>query len=192
MFRNAHGRNNLLSFLALRIRENSLLPVPTQSGGMEIIMSKIKTYAKNILIALLTGALSALISMGDMQSFDALVKPPLTPPGFLFPIVWTVLYTLMGIGLTRVQLSDAPKDVILKSTLLYYVQLFFNFFWSIWFFGFNFFLFSFIWLTALLVFIILMTINFYKADRIAGLLQIPYILWVTFAGYLNFMYFILN
>lgn len=157
-----------------------------------IIMNKFKTYAKNILIALLTGALSALISMGDMQSFDTLVKPPLTPPGFLFPIVWTVLYTLMGIGLTRVQLSDAPNDVILKSTLLYYIQLFFNFFWSIWFFGLNFFLFSFIWLIALLILIILMTVSFYKADKLAGLLQIPYILWVTFAGYLNFMYFILN
>ena len=155
-------------------------------------MSKIKTYAKNILIALGVGALSSLLTMGDMERFGTFTKPPLAPPDFLFPIAWTILYTLMGIGISRVQLSDAMPEIKIKSGFFYYIQLFFNFFWSVWFFKFNFFLFSFFWLLALLFFIVLMTLNFYKADKIAGLLQIPYILWVAFAGYLNFMYFILN
>ncbi len=155
-------------------------------------MNKIKTYAKNILIALGIGLLSAFLTMGNMDSIDSFIKPPLSPPDFLFPIVWTILYTLMGIGLSKVQLSNAPSNTIIKSTLYYYIQLLFNFFWSIWFFNFNLFLFSFIWLLIMEFFIVLMTLNFYKADKTAAYLQIPYILWVAFAGYLNLSYFLLN
>ncbi len=155
-------------------------------------MSKFKTYAKNILIALAVGFLSALLTRGDMESFNTLTKPPLTPPDIVFPIVWGILYTLMGISLSMVQLSPGPKALIQKSTIYYYIQLFFNFFWSIWFFKFQFLLFSFLWLLAMLFFIIVMTVNFFRINKIAAYLQIPYILWVTFAGYLNFMYFLLN
>ncbi len=155
-------------------------------------MSKLKTYAKNILIALAAGFLSSLLTRGDIESFNSLIKPPLTPPDIVFPVVWAILYTLMGTGLSMVQLSGAPARIVNKAAFNYYIQLFFNFFWSIWFFKFQLLLFSFIWLVIMLFFIVLMTINFYKASKTAAFLQIPYILWVTFAGYLNFMYFLLN
>ena len=144
-----------------------------------------------VIIPLLVGGLSALLSMGGMREFENITKPPLSPPGWLFPVVWTILYILMGIASYIISESELAFR---KTTALwvYLVQLFFNFFWSIIFFGFGWYLFAFIWLLILWLLILLTTVLFYRISKPAGLLMIPYLLWVTFAGYLNFAIFLLN
>lgn len=144
-----------------------------------------------VLIPLLVGGLSALITMGSMENFSSLNKPPLSPPGWLFPVVWTILFVLMGIAsyivLERGSFAEA------RTALFFYgVQLFFNFFWSIFFFNFELYYFSFLWLLALWVLIIITAVLFFRISKPAGYLMIPYILWVTFAGYLNLGIAILN
>lgn len=153
---------------------------------------KTKVYIFSALFPLIVGGLSALCTSDNMKNlFNEIIKPPLSPPSWLFPVVWSVLFVLMGIGSARVYLSPASKNRT-SAIRLYLINLFLNFFWSIIFFNFRAFLFAFIWLLALLLIIILMTVRFYKAERISGLLQIPYILWVTFAGYLTFAIWFLN
>lgn len=153
---------------------------------------KTKVNIFSVAFPLIIGALSSLATSGNMQTlFDEIVKPPLSPPSWLFPVVWSVLFILMGIGSARVYLSPDSQNRT-SALYLYLANLFLNFFWSIIFFNFRAFLFAFIWLLALLAVIILMTVNFYKCDRMSGLLQLPYILWVTFAGYLTFAIWFLN
>ena len=120
-----------------------------------------------------------------------LQKPPLSPPGIVFPIVWGILYALMGIGAARIYLAPESRERT-RSLLLYFVQLMFNFFWSIIFFNFQRFGFALIWLLVLWVLILRMILAFRRVDKTAALLQIPYLLWVTFAAYLNFGVWRLN
>lgn len=148
-------------------------------------MQKAKPYIVSILIALAVGGLSALFTMGNMDIYSQIVKPPLAPPGFIFPIVWVILYVLMGISAAKVYLKGG-------NLFFYVIQLIFNFFWSILFFNFEEYLLSFVWLVFLWIFIVLMIRDFAKTDKKAAYLQIPYLLWVTFAGYLNLMIFLLN
>ncbi len=144
-----------------------------------------------IAIPLIVGGLSALFTMKSMEDFKALNKPPLSPPGWLFPVVWTVLYILMGIASYLVHTSNKPARS--KTALTVYgIQLAFNFLWSIIFFSVKAYLFAFIWLIVLLALIIINAVLFYRIDKRAGYLLIPYILWVTFAGYLNFAIYLLN
>ena len=145
-----------------------------------------------ILIPLAVGGLSALLTRGSMQSFNMINKPPLSPPGILFPIVWTILYTLMGVASYIVYVSGSADGTKRVALTLYAVQLFFNFFWSILFFNMEAYLAAFVWLVILLVFIIATSVLFYAIDKKAGYLMIPYILWVTFAGYLNLAIYFLN
>lgn len=152
-----------------------------------------KIQWKNLITAislpLAVGALSAWITKGGMASFELINKPALTPPGWLFPVVWTILYVCMGIASYLVVQSGQSNQTALA---LYALQLGFNFFWSIWFFHFEWYLFSFIWLIALWILILLTTIAFYRIRHAAGYLMLPYLLWVSFAGYLNWMIFRLN
>ena len=153
----------------------------------------IKNYAISILIALAVGGLSALLTSGNMDLYSEIAKPPLAPPSILFPIVWTILYILMGISSALVYGKKEEKTDEVKNALIFYgINLFLNFFWSIIFFNMRAFLFSFIWLIALWVVIVVMIIRFYRISPVSGLLQIPYLLWVTFAGYLNLAIFLLN
>lgn len=145
-----------------------------------------------IAIPLLVGGLSALISNSAMDDFMKLDQPPLSPPSWLFPVVWTILYTLMGVSLYLVLVSDAEQRVISTSITLFTIQLIFNFFWSIWFFNFGLFFFAFAWILALLVLIIAMVVVFSRASKLAAYLNIPYILWVAFATYLNLGIALLN
>lgn len=149
-------------------------------------MKKWKVYLTSILLTFLVGGVSGLISRGAMQEYAGLVKPMLSPPAWIFPVVWTILYILMGIGVARVYIKTEEVPTI------YIAQLFFNFMWSIIFFNFGAYLFAFIWLIALIILVIIMTVRFYRVDKLAGLIQIPYILWLLFAGYLNFMVYMLN
>lgn len=156
-------------------------------------MKNFKTYLIAILIPLAVGGLAALLTSGNMMLYDEIVKPPLAPPPILFPIVWTILYILMGIGSARVYLKKEamPKEVT-SALKTYALQLGFNFFWSLIFFNLRAFLFAFIWLIALWGLIIIMLFQFYKIDKIAAIINIPYFLWVTFAAYLNLAIYILN
>ncbi len=151
---------------------------------------KIKPYVISIAIALAVGALSGFLSMEGMENFETFNQPPLSPPGILFPIVWTILYTLMGISSAIVWQKGKGRNG--RALFIYALQLAVNFFWSLIFFNLNAFLFAFIWLLLLFVLIVLMIIEFYKIDKTAAYLQIPYLLWVSFAGYLTFMTYLLN
>ena len=138
------------------------------------------------------GGLSALFSRGSMEVFSALNKPPLSPPGWLFPVVWTLLYTLMGIASYLVVASNSSKQTIRKALLPYGIQLAVHFFWPIFFFNYSRYLFSFVWLVLLLVLIVWTMVRFYPISKAAGELLLPYLLWVIFAGYLNLGTYLLN
>ncbi len=151
-----------------------------------------KTYALWILLAEAVGGLSGWLTREGTKIYNATVEqPPLSPPSVVFPIVWGILFALMGIGAARVYLSP-PSAMRTRGLLLFLVQLAFNFFWSIIFFNLQNFGFAFVWLMMLWVLILWMILTFYKVDKWAGLLQIPYFLWVTFAAYLNFGVWMLN
>ena len=153
-------------------------------------MIKIKSLVISLLISLGTGIVSGLLSMGSMESYAQLNKPALSPPAFLFPIVWGILFTLMGISAYMIYESDCKNR---KNALAVYVaQLAVNFVWPLIFFNAQAFLFAFVWLIILWALVLAMIILFIRCKPIAGYLQIPYILWLTFAGYLNLMVYILN
>ena len=165
----------------------------------------------SILIPLAVGTLAALLTKDSMMAFSALEKPPLSPPGWLFPVVWTILYTLMGIasylaliavpetvapssgsGITAntgMALDDAATYPAIRA---YTAQLIFNFGWSLIFFNLGWYLLAFFWLVILWVLILVTTVRFYRLSPLAGLLMLPYLAWVTFAGYLNLGIYLLN
>ncbi len=152
-----------------------------------------RIYIISVAISLGVGIVSALLTRGNMNIYEEVSTPPLSPPSFLFPVVWTVLFVLMGISAAMVLTTGTSPLVKRKNSLsVYGASLFFNFFWSIIFFSLRAFLFSFVWLVGLLALIILTIVKYFKINRTAAYLQIPYALWVTFAGYLNLGIFILN
>lgn len=152
-----------------------------------------RNFIVSVAISLGVGILSALLTRGNMNIYEEVCTPPLSPPSFLFPVVWTVLYVLMGISAAMVYNTRTSPLARRKEALtLCYVSLFFNFFWSIIFFNIRAFLFAFVWLLVLLALIILTIVKYYKINKTAAYLQIPYAVWVTFAGYLNFGIWLLN
>lgn len=149
-----------------------------------------KKLAICIAIPLGLGIISGLITRGGMEDFEALTKPPLSPPGILFPIVWSILYTLMGISsYIVVESGCSAKGASIKA---YGLQLAFNIVWPVIFFSFKMYLLAFIWLLVLLLLVIVTTLLFYSCKKWAGYLMIPYIIWLLFAGYLNIAIYILN
>ena len=151
-----------------------------------------KTYAFWIALAEAVGAFSGWLTRKSVKIYNAAVKqPPLSPPSIVFPIVWGILFILMGMGAARIYLSPASKARS-RSLLLFLVQLAFNFFWSIIYFNLQAFGFAFLWLIALWILILLMILSFREVDQPAAWLQIPYLLWVSFAAYLNFGVWLLN
>ena len=140
-------------------------------------------------IPLAVGSLSALLTQNSMETFNSITKPGLAPPGWLFPVVWTVLYILIGIASYLVLTSGKPNNYALT---VYGIQLVFNFFWSIIFFNLELYLFAFIWLVLLWLLILKTTLLFYQISKPAGYLMVPYLLWVTFAGYLNLSIYLIN
>jgi len=145
-------------------------------------MSKIKIYVKSILFPLLVGTIIGILTSSSMD-YGSLVQPPLAPPAILFPIVWTILYTLMGIS-DGILTANALHDD--TSKFIYYFQLFVNALWSIIFFTLKWRFFAFLWIILLAVLIIWMIREFYKKNKLSAYLQIPYLLWTLFATYLNF------
>lgn len=149
-----------------------------------------KALIISILISLGVGTLSGLLNKEAFEAYSQFAKPPLAPPSIVFPVAWTILYFLMGISAYRVFVSD---DVNRRNGLIIYgIQLFVNFAWPFIFFGAQEFLFAFIWLVLLAAAVASMIFVFYKIDGKAGLLQIPYLAWLIFAGYLNMGVYLLN
>ena len=144
-------------------------------------MSKFKVYTKSILFPVLIGGIVGLI-ISKFIDYNSLEKPFLAPPSIAFPIVWTILYILMGTSYGILK-SNSLTDNDINS--IYYSQLFVNALWPIFFFVFKWRLFSFFWILLLIVLVIIMIIQFYRKNKISGLLQIPYLLWILFASYLN-------
>ncbi len=151
-------------------------------------MSKFKIYAKSILIPLVLGGVVGFLISGSMN-YDSLNQPPLSPPAILFPIVWTILYILMGVSYGILE-SNNQVDNSIK--YIYYAQLIVNLLWPIAFFVLEWRLFAFIWILLLDVLVLAMVIKFYKANKLSGALQLPYLAWVLFASYLNLGTYLLN
>lgn len=153
---------------------------------------KWKTYAFWFLLAEGVGALSGWLTRDGMEVYkEELTKPFLSPPGIVFPIVWVILFALMGIGAARISLSQPSRERS-RALGLFLLQLAFNFLWSIFFFNLQWFGFALSWLVVLWILILWMTILFRRVDRPGAWMQIPYLLWVAFAGYLNLGVWMLN
>lgn len=151
-----------------------------------------KPYAFWILFTEAVGALSGWLTRDSVELYKtAIVKPPLSPPAIVFPIVWTVLFALMGVGAARIYMAPASATRS-KALRLFLIQLFFNFLWSIIFFNLERFGFALLWLVALWLLILRMTLTFRKLDKLSAQLQLPYLLWVAFAAYLNLGVWLLN
>ena len=142
-----------------------------------------------LVLPLAVGGLSAFLTQDSMKMFETIQKPPLSPPGWLFPIVWTILYLFMGIASYLVLTSSKPNQTALT---LYGIQLVFNFIWPLIFFNRQQYLFAFIWLVLLWILILATIIQFDSISKPAKYFMLPYLLWVTFAGYLNFAIYLLN
>ena len=151
-----------------------------------------KVYGIWIAIAEAVGFLSGWLSRKGMEAYsETVAQPTLSPPMWLFPVAWTILYALMGVGAARVWL--APESAQRRRGLnLFVAQLVVNFFWSLIFFNLQSFGFAFVWLLLLLALVLWMTVVFSQTDRLAAWLQVPYLLWLAFAGYLSFAVWLLN
>lgn len=139
----------------------------------------------SLAIPLLVGMLSAALSSGGMAAYGTMSKPPLSPPAWVFPVAWTILYLMMGLASYYVYVADVDRHDKIVTLRLYGVQLAMNFMWSIVFFAWKLYLFAFIWLIGLWCLVIVGAYRFFMIDRKAGGLLLPYILWLTFAAYLN-------
>lgn len=143
----------------------------------------------NILIPVGLGFIVSLIT-NPSGSYKDMIQPSFAPPGILFPIVWTILYILMGISSYIIEKSN---DSNYKDALsIYYAQLVVNLTWSFIFFMFKSYLLAFIWIILLIVLVIKMIKSFYSISKLGSYLQIPYLLWIIFAAILNFSIYLLN
>lgn len=149
-------------------------------------------WKKLIIITVITfivGSFFSLFTMNSMDTFKDLSKP-INVPGVLFPIVWSILYLLMSISCYLiVQSNDKDKK---EGIILYAIQLVINSLWTLIFFGFGAYLLSFIWIIILLIVVIIMLAKFYNINKIAMYINIPYVLWLLFAAYLNLGIYLLN
>lgn len=141
-------------------------------------------------ITLLVGFLASFFVRSAIPSYNMLQKPPLTPPNFIFPIIWTILYVLIGIAAYLISISNHPEKN--RALFFYFLQLFFNFLWPIVFFNFQNYIIAFAILLILIYLVICTTNAFYKINRIAAYLMFPYILWLLFAAYLNIGIYLCN
>lgn len=141
---------------------------------------------KLILILLITFGIALIPSMIVGNNVDGLTKPALYPPNILFPIVWSILYVLMSISFYIVYREDKSTSKI------YFLQLIVNALWPVIFFGLEFRLLGFLWIILLIVLVIMMFIKFYKINKTAAYLLVPYLIWLFFAGYLNLAFYLLN
>jgi len=145
-----------------------------------------------IVIPLFVGAVAALLTGDSMQVFSMVEKPPFSPPAWLFPVAWTILYTLMGISSYLIIKSEADENAKERAIRLYGLQLLVNFLWPTFFFNLGWYGFSLIWLLLLWLLVVIMILWFWEINRLAAYLNIPYLIWLTFAAYLNWGIWVLN
>lgn len=138
------------------------------------------------------GGLASFLTQKGLEAFDALPKPALTPPRIVFPVAWSVLLALMGIGFALVQNADAEKQQRDKAELAFSVQLTFFFCWMIWFFGLGWYGFAAFWLIGMIAAILAMILIYRKISKAAAWMQVPYLVWCCFALYLNTGVWLLN
>lgn len=150
----------------------------------------IKKLLFYIVITIIIGFFPSIFVIKGMMEYKELIKPPLSPPSIVFQVVWTLLYILMGISIYRVVNSGDKKKE--EGKLIYFIQLVINSLWTIIFFGFKEYFLAFSFLLMLIVLVVFMLVIFYKIDKKSAYLQIPYLLWLLFAAYLNFGIFTLN
>lgn len=149
-------------------------------------------YKKLIAIIAITFIIGGFFTffINSRSAYDGLIKPDITPPAIVFPMVWSILYLLMSISLYIISESDSNNKT--KSYILYFTQLIVNSLWTLISFGLNLKLLSFIWIIILFVLVLWMTIEFYKINKVAAYLQIPYLIWLVLAAYLSFNIYLLN
>lgn len=151
-----------------------------------------KPFLVSLAIPLLAGGASAFLTKDSMKEFSMLRQPPLSPPMWVFPVVWTILFAMMGLASYLVYVSESRPQEKRIALILYGLQLLVNFGWPLFFFRLNWWLFAFFWLLLLWVMILDMTARFYRLRPLAGVMLIPYLAWAAFAGYLNFGIYLLN
>ena len=151
-------------------------------------MSKFKVYLKSILVPVILGGIVGIF-ISQFMDYGSLNKPLLAPPAILFPIVWTILYILMGVSYGILKYNDLIDE---KINQIYYSQLFVNLLWPIFFFVFKWRLFSIMWIILLVILVGTMIYRFYQKNKVSALIQIPYLLWTIFATYLNIGIYLLN
>ncbi len=171
---------------ALRLR-----PSRTRLGERPM-NRRIRTLLICLALPLAVGLLASLLTLGGMRDYGKLWKPPLSPPGWVFPVAWTLLYLLMGLASWRIVTANASEDRKQMALSLYVVQLAANFLWPLLFFGLGKYVLAFVWLLVLLVLVLLTRREFRRLDRPAGSLLVPYVIWLCFAAYLNLGAAILN
>ena len=152
--------------------------------GMILFMNRFKLFIDVLIPVVISGIVGFIIN--PYIDYNSLVQLPLSPPSIAFPIVWTILYILMGVSYYLLKNPDR------KEKMIYFVQLGVNALWSVFFFVFKFYLFSFVWILLLDVLVILMIIIFCRNNKVSAYLQIPYLVWILFASYLNLGIYILN
>ena len=143
-----------------------------------------------IIITFIIGVVPSIPIFKNMNIYSSLNKPPLSPPKLVFPIAWSILYILMAISLYIVTNKSSVSHK--KDKLIYFIQLVTNALRTPIFFGLKAYLLSYIWILLLIVFVIIMILEFYKINKVSAYIQIPYLLWLIFASYLNYGVLILN
>ena len=145
-----------------------------------------------LVIPLLVGGFSAFLTSEDMKIYGMMNHPPLSPPAWVFPIVWTILYTMMGLASYFVLVSDTDPEKKRKALLFYAAQLAMNLFWSTLFFTYRRYLISLIWLLAMWVLILICTVRFCRIRKASGLMMGGLFVWTTFAAYLNLGWYVMS
>lgn len=150
------------------------------------------TLILNLAVPLIVGGISGFLTRNAMEDYSQLNQPPLSPPSAVFPIVWTALFLLMGVSayIVTMKRSSGTKNFDLPK--IYWFQLAVNFIWPLIFFNLSIHSLAFIWLLLLIVLVIRMITEFSGISSAAGRLQIPYLIWLVFAGYLNAGVWFLN
>lgn len=138
-----------------------------------------------LIIPMVVGGVSSALSSQGMTMYGSLNKPPLSPPAWVFPVVWTILYLMMGLASYYIFISEADRRTKTMALVFYAIQLAINFMWSIIFFNWNEYLIAFFWLLLLWCVVIICAFRFFPINKTAAYLLIPYIIWLTFAAYLN-------
>lgn len=151
-------------------------------------MKTISTYIKSIFVPIIIGGIVGII-ISKFMDYSFLNLPPLAPPTILFPIVWTILYLLMGISYGILKNNNLVDN---KIKWIYFIQLGINALWPIFFFVLKWRLFAFVWILLLVIAIVSMIVQFYEKNKYAGILQIPYLFWTLFASYLNLSIYLMN